>query len=109
MNIQPDNNDNLSPEEYARRLKAGDEILYLPRPPPSSASPMGRCATTATSASGPAASATAATSPTGRPTSSCGWPRRPPSRRAVQTAHMRSPVHRSADRARPDRRSREAR
>lgn len=30
MNVQSDNNDNLGPEEYARRLKAGDEILYLP-------------------------------------------------------------------------------
>ena len=29
MNTQPDN-DSLGPDEYARRLKAGDEILYLP-------------------------------------------------------------------------------
>ena len=29
MTTQPDN-DSTSPEEYARRLKAGDEILYLP-------------------------------------------------------------------------------
>lgn len=30
MNVQPANNDNLGREEYTRRLKAGDEILYLP-------------------------------------------------------------------------------
>ena len=29
MTAQP-NHDHLGPEEYARRLKAGDEILYLP-------------------------------------------------------------------------------
>ena len=29
MTTQPDN-DSTSPEEYARRLKSGDEIFYLP-------------------------------------------------------------------------------
>lgn len=29
MTTQPDN-DSAGPEQYARRLKAGDEILYLP-------------------------------------------------------------------------------
>jgi hypothetical protein len=29
MTTQPDN-DSLDPEEYSRRIKAGDEILYLP-------------------------------------------------------------------------------
>ena len=29
MTAQP-NHDHLGPEEYARRLQAGDEILYLP-------------------------------------------------------------------------------
>lgn len=30
MNVQSDNNDNLGPEEYAHRVKDGDEVLYLP-------------------------------------------------------------------------------
>ena len=52
MTIQPAH-DHLDPEEYARRLKSGDELLYLDEAAAFVRKSKGQCATTATSASAP--------------------------------------------------------